>query len=314
MTTLRGHGPAGRGPCRARAGGARLPRRLHRRRPRDADPRARPADDRGHGRRADRGAAGPPAEREPRRGCCRGRRLAVRRDGRRHPGRGRGGGAGGRRGDAGGRRRSSSATRRRSGRCGGSARTARASSPASPDGDEAWPGWEDAAVPPERFGAYLREFDALLRTARPPRRLLRPLRRRLPARPDRLRPAHDAAGVADFRSFMEDAADLAVAHGGSLSGEHGDGRGPRRAAAAHVPAGDHRRVRRVQGHLGPGRQDEPRPGRAAREAGRGPAGVRRAAHAARTAGARVHRGPRLVHPGQPPLPRRRAGASRRPAA
>ena len=31
-----------------------------------------------------------------------------------------------------------------------------------PDGGEAWPGWEDAAVPPERFGAYLREFDALL--------------------------------------------------------------------------------------------------------------------------------------------------------
>jgi Fe-S oxidoreductase len=30
-------------------------------------------------------------------------------------------------------------------------------------------------------------------------------------------------GVAGFRAFMEDAADLAVAHGGSLSGEHGDG-------------------------------------------------------------------------------------------
>ena len=32
----------------------------------------------------------------------------------------------------------------------------------SPDGGEAWPGWEDAAVPPAVFGAYLREFDALL--------------------------------------------------------------------------------------------------------------------------------------------------------
>ena len=30
-------------------------------------------------------------------------------------------------------------------------------------------------------------------------------------------------GIANFRSFMEDAADLVVAHGGSLSGEHGDG-------------------------------------------------------------------------------------------
>ncbi len=92
----------------------------------------------------------------------------------------------------------------------------------SPDGDEAWPGWEDAAVPPERFGAYLREFDALLRGHR---------RRgayyghfgdgclHIRIDFDLLTPA----GVADFRSFMEDAADLAVAHGGSLSGEHGDG-------------------------------------------------------------------------------------------
>ena len=92
----------------------------------------------------------------------------------------------------------------------------------SPDGDEAYPGWEDAAVPPERFGAYLREFDALL--ARHHRRgayyghfgdgCLH------------IRIDFDlltAKGVAGFRAFMEEAADLAVAHGGSLSGEHGDG-------------------------------------------------------------------------------------------
>jgi FAD/FMN-containing dehydrogenase/Fe-S oxidoreductase len=92
----------------------------------------------------------------------------------------------------------------------------------SPDGDEAWPGWEDAAVPPEKFGAYLREFDALL--ARHRRRgayyghfgdgCLH------------IRIDFDlltTKGVAGFRAFMEEAADLAVAHGGSLSGEHGDG-------------------------------------------------------------------------------------------
>jgi FAD/FMN-containing dehydrogenase/Fe-S oxidoreductase len=92
----------------------------------------------------------------------------------------------------------------------------------SPDGDEAYPGWEDAAVPPEKFGAYLREFDALL--ARHHRRgayyghfgdgCLH------------IRIDFDlltAKGVAGFRAFMEEAADLAVAHGGSLSGEHGDG-------------------------------------------------------------------------------------------
>ena len=31
-----------------------------------------------------------------------------------------------------------------------------------PDGGEAWPGWEDAAVPPHRLGSYLRGFDALM--------------------------------------------------------------------------------------------------------------------------------------------------------
>jgi len=92
----------------------------------------------------------------------------------------------------------------------------------SPDGGEAWPGWEDAAVPPEKFGAYLREFDALMSRHR----------RRgvyyghfgdgcLHVRVDF--DFTSKAGIADFRSFMEEGADLVVAHGGSLSGEHGDG-------------------------------------------------------------------------------------------
>jgi FAD/FMN-containing dehydrogenase len=92
----------------------------------------------------------------------------------------------------------------------------------SPDGGEAWPGWEDAAVPPERFGGYLREFDALL--ARHHRRGAYYghfgdgcLHVRIDF--DLL----TERGIAGFRAFMTDAADLAVAHGGSLSGEHGDG-------------------------------------------------------------------------------------------
>lgn len=89
------------------------------------------------------------------------------------------------------------------------------------DGKQAWPGWEDAAVPPERLGAYLREFEALMS-------------------------AEGLSGLAyghfgdgcvhvriDFpldqdaglmRRFLEQAAELAAGHGGSLSGEHGDGR------------------------------------------------------------------------------------------
>ncbi|MGC5343118.1 FAD-linked oxidase C-terminal domain-containing protein [Streptomyces sp. DT171] len=91
-----------------------------------------------------------------------------------------------------------------------------------PDGSEAWPGWEDCAVPPARLGPYLREFRALL------------TEHGLRGAPyghfgdgcihvridfDLLTPP----GVARFRRFSEDLATLVVAHGGSLSGEHGDG-------------------------------------------------------------------------------------------
>ncbi|MFD8888394.1 FAD-binding and (Fe-S)-binding domain-containing protein [Streptomyces erythrochromogenes] len=90
------------------------------------------------------------------------------------------------------------------------------------DGRMAWPGWEDCAVPPARLGAYLREFRALLAA------------HGLRGTPYghfgegcvHVRIDFDlasAAGVARFRSFSEELADLVVAHGGSLSGEHGDG-------------------------------------------------------------------------------------------
>ncbi|GAB91157.1 FAD-binding and (Fe-S)-binding domain-containing protein [Gordonia rhizosphera] len=100
---------------------------------------------------------------------------------------------------------------------------------ADPDDDrigadyESWPGWEDAAVAPEHLADYLDDFTALL---------------------DRygltgVMYGHFGAGCMhvritfDLRSpegrttmdrFCTDAAHLVVAHGGSLSGEHGDGR------------------------------------------------------------------------------------------
>lgn len=91
-----------------------------------------------------------------------------------------------------------------------------------PDGSEAWPGWEDCAVPPARLGAYLRDFRALL------------AEHGLRGTPYghfgdgcvHVRIDFDlisAGGVARFRRFSEETADLVVAHGGSLSGEHGDG-------------------------------------------------------------------------------------------
>ncbi|HEX2253178.1 MAG TPA: FAD-binding and (Fe-S)-binding domain-containing protein [Thermoanaerobaculia bacterium] len=87
---------------------------------------------------------------------------------------------------------------------------------------DTWPGWEDSAVPPHRLGDYLRDLRRLLDS----------------------HGLHGAfyghfgegcvhthndfdlrttAGLAGFRAFMEEAADLCVSYGGSLSGEHGDG-------------------------------------------------------------------------------------------
>jgi FAD/FMN-containing dehydrogenase/Fe-S oxidoreductase len=91
-----------------------------------------------------------------------------------------------------------------------------------PDGTEAWPGWEDCAVPPPRLGGYLREFRALLSA------------HGLRGTPYghfgdgciHVRIDFDlltGPGIARFRRFSEELADLVVAHGGSLSGEHGDG-------------------------------------------------------------------------------------------
>jgi hypothetical protein len=85
-----------------------------------------------------------------------------------------------------------------------------------------WEGWEDASVPPEKLGNYLRDFRKLL---------------------DRFGYEGDpyghfgqgcvhtridfdletADGIRQYRNFLDEAADLVVSCGGSISGEHGDG-------------------------------------------------------------------------------------------
>lgn len=97
-----------------------------------------------------------------------------------------------------------------------------------PDGKHTWPGWEDAAVPPENLAAYLRDFAAL-----------------------RDRFGYESAlyghfgdgcvhlrldfdfqspdGIQKFVRFLDEAGDLIVKYGGSMSGEHGDGQ-----ARAHL--------------------------------------------------------------------------------
>ncbi|MFV0453150.1 MAG: FAD-binding and (Fe-S)-binding domain-containing protein [Propioniciclava sp.] len=85
-------------------------------------------------------------------------------------------------------------------------------------------GWEDAAVPPDRLGSYLRDFDALLG-----RHGLQGLpyghfgdgcvhcRIDFPL-------TQEPDGAHRYRAFIEEAATLVASYGGSMSGEHGDGR------------------------------------------------------------------------------------------
>ncbi len=90
-----------------------------------------------------------------------------------------------------------------------------------------WPGWEDSAVPPDKVGYYLHD--------------LRKLFQKYDYRPSvyghfgqgciHCRVGFDLktkGGIEKYKKFTEEAADLVVGYGGSLSGEHGDGqsRGP----------------------------------------------------------------------------------------
>lgn len=91
-----------------------------------------------------------------------------------------------------------------------------------PEEPDAWEGWEDSAVPPERLGGYLREFRALLTKFGYGCTLYGHFGQGV---------VHtrinfglkDRDGVAAYERFGYEAAELVVKYGGSLSGEHGDG-------------------------------------------------------------------------------------------
>jgi Fe-S oxidoreductase len=89
-------------------------------------------------------------------------------------------------------------------------------------GGDGWPGWEDSAVPPEAFAPYLRDLLALLDRHGYGAAFYGHFGEGcLHARINF--DFRSAEGIRAYRTFMEEAADLVVAHGGSLSGEHGDG-------------------------------------------------------------------------------------------
>jgi len=91
-----------------------------------------------------------------------------------------------------------------------------------PTKPRSWEGWEDAAVPPSRLGDYLRDFRKLLDDHHYEGALYGHfgdgcIHTRIDF------DLRTADGIRRYRSFVEEAADLVVSYGGSLSGEHGDG-------------------------------------------------------------------------------------------
>ena len=85
-----------------------------------------------------------------------------------------------------------------------------------------WEGWEDSAVAQEKLGGYLRELRKLLNAHGLKTSLYGHFGHACVH--NRINfDLQSESGIARFRKFMEEAADLVVSYGGSLSGEHGDG-------------------------------------------------------------------------------------------
>ena len=85
-----------------------------------------------------------------------------------------------------------------------------------------WEGWEDAAVDPAQEGSYFRALAELMREFN----YKSPMYGHFGQGCVHMRFNFDfesEAGVLAYRRFIDRAADIVVAHGGSLSGEHGDG-------------------------------------------------------------------------------------------
>ncbi len=133
-----------------------------------------------------------------------------------------------------------------------------------PGRPETWPGWEDSAVPREALGAYLRELKALFAKHGYSASVYGHfgdglVHCRIPFE------LRTEAGLANWQSFLEEAADLVVKYGGSLSGEHGDGQA--RAALIGKMYGpelmeafrEFKAIWDPQGYMNPGKVIDPYP-------------------------------------------------------
>jgi FAD/FMN-containing dehydrogenase/Fe-S oxidoreductase len=99
-----------------------------------------------------------------------------------------------------------------------------------PHEHSAWPGWEDAAVSPDKLGDYLRDFRKLMDKYGYDAALYGHFGQGCV----HCRITFDlrtAGGIENYLKFINEAADLVLKYGGSLSGEHGNGQ----ARAALLP-------------------------------------------------------------------------------
>ncbi|HLG48153.1 MAG TPA: FAD-binding and (Fe-S)-binding domain-containing protein [Reyranella sp.] len=133
-----------------------------------------------------------------------------------------------------------------------------------PGQPETWPGWEDSAVPRAALGRYLRELLALFDKHGYHPSVYGHFGDGLV----HCRVGFDLrteAGLANWQRFLDEASDLVVGYGGSLSGEHGDGQA--RAALIHKMYGPElmeafhqfKRIWDPKGRMNPGKVIDPYP-------------------------------------------------------
>lgn len=133
--------------------------------------------------------------------------------------------------------------------------------PGKPD---AWPGWEDSAVAPDKVGAYVSELYGLFERYGYDAAIyghfgMGCVHCRIPF------DLESEAGIAKYRAFLDDASDLVVRMGGSFSGEHGGGQsrsellekmfGPTIVEAFHR----FKSIWDPDGKMNPGKLVDPRP-------------------------------------------------------
>ena len=115
-----------------------------------------------------------------------------------------------------------------------------------------WEGWEDSAVPPDKVGPYLRELCKLYEKHGYEGALYGHFGQGC----IHTRITFDlltAEGIANYRSFMDDATSLVVKYGGSLSGEHGDGQSKAEFLPKMYGAEICEAFREFKSDLGPGK-------------------------------------------------------------